>query len=75
MSSNGKMGQVFDAERRRLSMENQKQRYLKPEILATYSKEELEEAIRPHGSTDSYTDYGSCSGGGCGCGGGAILIN
>ncbi len=38
--------------------------YETPKVLATYSKEELEEAIKPHGSTDSYTDTGC----GCGCG-------
>jgi len=50
--------------------------YVKPEILATYSREELEDTIRPHGSVDSYggTTPGGCSGGGsCGCGGGSIL--
>ena len=42
-----------------------KQLYVEPKVLATYSKEELEEAIRPHGPSDSYTDNG--------CGGGSIL--
>jgi len=37
-----------------------KEAYVPPKVLATYSKEELKEAIRPHGS-----------GGGCGCGTGA----
>jgi hypothetical protein len=41
--------------------------YAVPRVLATYSKEELEEAIRPHGTVDSYTD-GGCSVSGCGCG-------
>ena len=36
--------------------------YETPKVLATYSKEELEDAIRPHGSVISYTDSG------CGCG-------
>ena len=46
--------------------------YIAPRVLATYSKEELDEAIRPHGPTDSYTSDGGCSiGGGCGCGCGA----
>ncbi len=50
--------------------------YVKPIVLATYSKEELEETIRPHGTVDSYTNDGGCSGGGgCGCGGGSILPN
>ncbi|MBI5115793.1 hypothetical protein HZA56_04925 [Candidatus Poribacteria bacterium] len=42
-----------------------KRAYAAPRVLATYSKEELEEAIRPHGAVDSYTNDG---GGGCGCG-------
>jgi hypothetical protein len=53
--------------------QNPKKLYVKPMVLATYSKEELAETIKPHGSVDSYTDY-SC-GGGCGCGGGSILVN
>lgn len=49
-----------------------KKEYEAPKVLASYSKEELEETIRPHG------DYGSsgCSGGcgsGCGCGCGSIF--
>ncbi len=39
-----------------------KQLYVEPRVLATYSKEELDEAIKPHGPSDSYTDNG------CGCG-------
>jgi hypothetical protein len=39
--------------------------YEEPKILATYQREDLEEAIMPHGE----------SAGGCGCGGGSILIN
>jgi hypothetical protein len=42
------------------------QPYVKPTILATYSREELEDSIRPHGSIDSYTDNNPT--GGCGCG-------
>ena len=41
----------------------EKQPYVEPEVLATYEKEELEEAIKPHGSVN---DYG-------GVGGGSIL--
>ena len=39
--------------------------YEPPKVLATYSKEELALAIRPHGSTAGYS-FGC--GGGCGCG-------
>jgi hypothetical protein len=39
--------------------------YEPPKVLATYSKEELALAIRPHGSTAGYSN--GC-GGGCGCG-------
>jgi len=43
--------------------------YVKPLVLATYSREELEDTIRPHGSVDSYTsDPGGCASCGCGCG-------
>jgi len=55
--------------------QREKKHYTKPMVLATYSKEDLEESIRPHGSVDSYT---ICTGGlcgtpdgddsGCGCG-------
>ncbi len=45
------------AEERR---DGEKQLYVEPTVLATYSKEELEDAIRPHGADASY--------GGCGCG-------
>jgi hypothetical protein len=38
----------------------QKLPYEEPKVLATYDKEELEEAIKPHGSAPSYN--------GCGCG-------
>lgn len=42
--------------------------YEAPEILASYDKKELEESIKPHGTPDQ------SGGGGCGCGGGSILI-
>jgi hypothetical protein len=45
-----------------------KKPYVKPMVLATYSKEELEEVIKPHGPTDSYTSDGCAAGCGCGCG-------
>lgn len=51
-----------------------KKEYEAPKILASYSKEELEEAIQPHGDYGAPGCSGSC-GGGCGCGGGSILIN
>jgi len=38
--------------------------YSPPKVLATYSKEKLEETIRPHGPLPA---YGGCSGCGCGC--------
>ena len=41
-----------------------KKTYETPQVLATYSKEELAETLRPHGPVPSY----GC-GGGCGCGG------
>jgi hypothetical protein len=44
--------------------------YSKPRILATYNKEELEEAIQPHGQLP---DGGCTTGGGCGCGCGSVL--
>jgi hypothetical protein len=49
----------------------EKRPYEQPKVLATYKKEDLEEAIRPYGQDSP--DSGS--GGGCGCGGGSILIN
>ncbi len=54
-------------------MENEKNQpeikplYVKPEILASYQKSELEKIIRPHGTPDTT--------GGGGCGGGSILID
>ena len=42
--------------------------YVKPQVLATYSKEELAETVRPHGQVPSYTDQGCGTGCGCGCG-------
>jgi hypothetical protein len=45
----------------------EKEFYVKPAILATYSEQELEQSIKPHGPIDSYT--GECEPGcGCGCG-------
>ena len=41
--------------------------YETPKVLATYSKEDLEDAIKPHGPSDSYTN----DGGGCG----SILVS
>ena len=38
-----------------------KRAYEPPKVLATYTKEDLKEAIRPHGPSFG---YGSC---GCGC--------
>jgi hypothetical protein len=45
--------------------EKKKELYEDPQVLATYTNEELEEMIKPHGEVE---------GGGCGCGGGSILI-
>jgi len=39
--------------------------YTPPKVLATYSKEQLAETIRPHGTVPAYS---GCSGCGCGCG-------
>jgi len=36
-----------------------KKSYVKPKVIASYKKEELEEIIKPHGEM---------TGGGCGCG-------
>lgn len=47
---------------------DEKKIYEPPKVLATYEKEDLEEAIKPYGQIQS-------GGGGCGCGGGSILIN
>lgn len=44
----------------------EKEAYSKPRILATYNKEELEEAVRPHGNPPE----GNGGVGGCGGGGG-----
>jgi len=41
--------------------------YAAPRVLASYSKEELADVIRPHGPVPDYSDPGC--GGGCGCGG------
>ena len=56
-----------------------KEKYEEPKILASYTKEELEEIIKPHGQGDECVG-GACGtpqtgGGGCGCGGGGILTN
>lgn len=40
----------------------EKKNYEAPEVIASYSKEELEKAIQPHGQS---------GGSGCGCGGGS----
>ena len=33
-----------------------KEIYVEPKIIATYTKEELEETIKPHGSNNGYID-------------------
>lgn len=45
----------------------EKEIYTEPKVLATYSKEELEQSIKPHGPVDSYRDPGCACGCGCGC--------
>lgn len=50
-----------------------KEAYAAPAVLATYSKDELERAVRPHGPMPSYGTPDQGCGGGCGCGGGSIL--
>lgn len=40
--------------------------YVAPRVVATYSREDLAEAIRPHGQVAGYQQPGC--GGGCGCG-------
>jgi len=42
--------------------------YAPPQVLVTYTKDELAETIRPHGPQIGYGDAG-CGCGGCGCGG------
>jgi len=41
-----------------------KEAYQAPQVMATYTKDELADAIRPHGSRIGYGDPGC----GCGCG-------
>jgi hypothetical protein len=43
--------------------------YAPPKVLATYTKEQLAAAIRPHGPTGSYGGGQNGCGCGCGCGG------
>jgi hypothetical protein len=45
-----------------------RERYVEPKVLATYSRAELAATIRPHGSVVTYTEPG-CGGciAGCGC--------
>ena len=42
----------------------EKKLYVIPKLLATYSKEELDQTIKPHGPNDTYTGIDL----GCGCG-------
>ena len=51
-------------------IESKPREYEAPKVLASYTREELAESIRPHGSVDSYSDSGCGCGCGCGCGGG-----
>lgn len=54
-----------------------KETYSEPKVLASYTKEQLEEIIKPHGGEGECIG-GACGtpdtsgGGGCGCGGGSI---
>jgi hypothetical protein len=48
-------------------LNEKKQVYEEPKVLATYKKEDLEEVVTPHGQFDD--------GSGGGCGGGSILNN
>jgi hypothetical protein len=57
-------------------LKEKKQVYEEPKVLATYKKEDLEEAVRPHGQVPGECEGGLCgdddgSGTGCGCGCGA----
>lgn len=45
--------------------------YVRPQVLATYSREELAETIRPHGPRFGYNDSNEP---GCGCGCGCSII-
>jgi hypothetical protein len=51
-------GFIFDSTYKgeKMETETKKQIYVEPEIIATYTKEELEEAIKPHGPTNGYVD-------------------
>ena len=49
--------------------EKERREYEAPKVLASYTREELSESLRPHGAVDSYNDNGCGCGCGCGCGG------
>jgi len=48
-------------------VEKKKPSYTSPKVIASYSRKDLAEAIRPHGSVSGYNDPG-CGACGCGCG-------
>jgi hypothetical protein len=48
---------------------NRKEDYVEPKVLASYTRDEIKEIIRPHGQPPDQS-----GGGGCGCGGGSILV-
>ena len=52
--------------KKNLEQEQKKQRYEAPKVLASYEKDELEDAVRIDPEVEG-------QGGGCGCGGGSIL--
>ena len=54
------------------SRQTETREYEVPKVLASYTREELAESLRPHGPSGSYyNNGGGC--GACGCGGGSIL--
>lgn len=53
---------------KKMDQKQEKQAYETPKVLASYEKKELEDAIGLAPEVDGF------QGGGCGCGGGGILI-
>jgi hypothetical protein len=39
-----------------METETKKEIYVEPRVIASYTKEELEETIKPHGSVNGYTN-------------------
>jgi hypothetical protein len=54
-----------------MKKDEKKKDFVEPKVLASYKKEDLEEIIKPHGMPGTP----NTGGGGCGCGGGSILVD